>query len=63
MESRQFTKWKNPSWGNNQQLSANVPLEIKMKSNGTNQLKATKKHVKVSDIPEEIFKTTGKIHM
>ena len=44
---------KNPSWGNNQQLSANVPLEIKMKSNGTNQLKATKKHVKVSDIPEE----------
>ena len=36
---------KNPSWGNNQQLSANVPLEIKMKSNGTNQLKATKKHV------------------
>ena len=46
---------KNPSWGNNQQLSANVPLEIKMKSNGTNQLKATKKHVKVSDIPEEIL--------
>ena len=26
-----------------------------MKSNGTNQLKATKKHVKVSDIPEEIL--------
>ena len=45
---------KNPSWGNNQQLSANVPLEIKMKSNGTNQLKATKKHVKVSDIPRKI---------
>lgn len=48
-------KEKNPSWGNNQQLSANIPLEIKMKCNGTNQLKATKKHVKVSDIPEEIL--------
>lgn len=48
-------KEKNPSWGNNQQLSANVPLEIKMKCNGTNQLKATKKHIKVSDIPEEIL--------
>lgn len=42
-------KEKNPSWGNNQQLGANIPLEFKMKCNGTNQLKATKKHVKVSD--------------
>lgn len=48
-------KEKNPSWGNNQQLSANVPLEIKMKCSGTNQLKTTKKHVKVSNIPEEIL--------
>lgn len=48
-------KEKNPIWGNIQQIGVSIPLEIKMECNGTNQLKATKKHVKVSNIPEEIL--------
>ena len=46
---------KRPIWGNNQELGAIIPLEINMKCDGTNQLKGTKKNVKVSDIPEDIL--------
>lgn len=46
---------KNPSWGNNQSLTANIPLEIYMKCDGENRLKGTKKNVKTGDIPEEIL--------
>lgn len=48
-------KEENPNFGNNQQLTANIPLEIQMKCNGRNMFKATNKGVKVGNIPEEIL--------
>ena len=46
---------KNPIWGNNQQLGANIPLEIYMKKDGINKLQSTSKNVEVTDIPEDIL--------
>ena len=54
---------KNPTWGNRQQFSAGIPLEIDMKCDGTNHLRATNKNVRVSDIPEEILDDNKNVHV
>ena len=48
-------KEDNPIWGNNQELGANVPLEIDMKEDGENKLVGTEEGVSASDIPEEVL--------
>ena len=45
----------NPRFGNNQHLSANIPVVIKMKKNGQNLLKKAKTEITIEDIPKEIL--------
>lgn len=58
-----FPDEKNPIWGNNQQLGANIPLEIDMKEDGTNELQPTNANVDVKDIPEEILEEYKKTYV